>query len=328
MTVLILSIVTLSFGAEYYVYYNSLVPVYRSLYQIEPFFDYTRVVKFEYDRPNAELVKIRDGRQPVILVHGIDPWEIEGVWTLYKKQFIENWKRLLPSEYGLYIFVYPSLDVPIEQSANVLAQEILKLGEDEDAGKINIYAHSMGGLVVRYALVNLTSEEIKSRVNKIVFAGTPHIGSPFANLIVMDKKILKFHPKWDLLKSTLIAANTVGSFIEAPNYSYLIFGKRHPPIPKEVEFANFGGVVSDSPVKVFRNSVETNFLTTQGLNFLTAISKVVYGLDSDFSINDGMVPLNSAVHFGNAQIFSGYDHADFILSDIIINEAINYFYYH
>ena len=85
--------------------------------------------------------------------------------------------------------------------------------------------------------------------------------------------------------------------------------------------------MSDSPVKVFRNSVETNFLTTQGLNFLTAISKVVYGLDSDFSINDGMVPLNSAVHFGNAQIFSGYDHADFILSDII-NEAINYFYYH
>lgn len=323
--VLALLVCTLSLGAEYFVYYNSLVPVYRSLYEIEPFFDYTRVVKFEYDKPDAKLIKIRDGLQPVILVHGIDPWEVEGVWTIYKKQFVENWKRLLPAECGLYIFVYPSLDVPIEQSAEILAQEILKLNEDGKTSKVNIYAHSMGGLVVRYALLN---EEIRSRINKIVFAGTPHIGSPFANFIVMDKKVLKFHPKWDLLKSTLIAANTVGSFIQAPNYSYLIFGKKHPSIPAGIKFVNFAGVVSDSPVKVFRNSVETNFLTSYGLNFLTTISKILYGLDSDFSINDGMVPLSSAVYFGNAQIFEGYDHADFILSDIIINEAIKYFYHY
>lgn len=306
-------------GAEYFVYYDSLIPIYRSLYEIEPFFEYTHVVKIQYERPRTEIVKIREGHQPTILIHGIDPWEIKGVWTIYKKAFIESWKRLLPAEYGLYIFIYPSLDVPLEQIAEKLVEEILKFDE-----KVNIYAHSMGGLIVRYMLCN---KEVRSQIGKIIFAATPHIGSPFADFIITDKKLAKLHPKWNLIKSMLISANLTGSFIEAPNYSYLIFGKTHPEIPSGIEFINFAGSVPNSLIESFRNSVETNFLTTQGLNLLAIISKLLYDPDSDFVQNDGMVPLKSATYFGNAVVFDGYDHADFILSDIIINEAIKYLYF-
>lgn len=303
---------------EYYTYYNGLTPVYRSLYEIKPFFEYTSVVKSPWKRPEPELIKLREGEEPVVLVHGIDPNEIYGVWTVYKKMFADSWKKLLPQEYGLYIFLYPSLDIPLEKIANVLVQQISNLG-----CKVNIYAHSMGGIVVRYALQD---EKFRSFVNKIVFAGTPHIGSPLANFVVMNKSILKLHPKYDIIRPVLLYANISGIFIEAPNYKYIIPGFPNPDVPDGVEFLNFAGFVINDISKMISNLAETEFFSTAALYFINAIVKTLYPEDSNYIQNDGMVPLESAIYYGREKIFPMYDHADLAFSEKILKEAINYFY--
>ncbi len=309
----------------YYVYYNSLVPVYKTLYKIDPFFEYTKIAEYNWKRPETRLVEIRKpkNQEPsVILIHGIDPNEINGEWTNYKKYFIDTWKRCLPEEYGLYIFVYPSLDIPLEESAKKLVQEIQKLSLSTEQKRFNFYAHSMGGLLLRYALQDTG---FTNYVAKIIFAGTPHIGSPFANLIVMNKKILKLRNDWNYLKMILISANLSGIFIEAPNYTYLQYGREHPSIPETVEFLNFASLITNTNEPIVQNILKTEPFSSVAMIFLNSVSRVLFP-EGEFTKNDGMVPLISATAFGKSKIFEGFDHADFILSDIIVKNAIEFFY--
>lgn len=309
----------------YYVYYNSMFPVYKTLYKIDPFFEYAKVVEYKWKRPETRLVEIRKPKNqepPVILIHGIDPNEINGEWTNYKKYFVDTWKRCLPEEYGLYIFVYPSLDIPLEEGAKKLAQEVQKLASSTGQKRFNFYAHSMGGLLLRYALQDVGFTEY---VAKIIFAGTPHIGSPFANFIVMNKKILKLRNDWDFLKMILISANLANVFIEAPNYAYLIYGREHPGIPDFVDFMNFASVITNTSEPIIQNILRTEPFSSVVMIFLNAVSRIIFP-EGEFTKNDGMVPLTSATAFGKSEIFEGFDHADFILSDIIVKKAIEFFY--
>jgi len=110
----------------YYVYYNSLVPVYKTLYKIDPFFEYTKVAEYNWKRPETRLVEIRKpkNQEPsVILIHGIDPNEINGEWTNYKSTLLILGKDVCRKNMGLYIFVYPSLDIPLEESAKNLCKK-------------------------------------------------------------------------------------------------------------------------------------------------------------------------------------------------------------
>jgi len=318
---------TFGIAEIYYVYYNSLVPVYKSLYEIEPFFDYTKVVEVQWKRPNARLEEIRRGTDespPVILVHGIDPNEIVGEWTNYKKYFVESWKRYLPEKYGLYIYIYPSLDVPLEETAHNLVEEVLRLSHEQfgTERKFNFYAHSMGGLLLRYALQD---KEFVKHVNKIIFAATPHIGSPFADIITINKRILSLRKDWDFIKSVLLGANIAGVFIQAPNYKYLVYGSTHSEIPNEVDFVNFAEILERRFDVVVSNIAHTKPLSATGLLILNALSAMIF-LEGDFTVNDGMVPLVSATAIGKSEVFKSFDHSDFILGDIIINRAIELFY--
>ncbi|SDG89761.1 Triacylglycerol esterase/lipase EstA, alpha/beta hydrolase fold [Fervidobacterium changbaicum] len=310
----------------YYVYYNSLIPVYKTLYKIEPFFEYSKIVEYKWKRPVARLVEIREPKinEPsVVLIPGMDPNEINGEWTDYKRYFVDTWKRCLPEKYGLYVFIYTSLDVPLEESAEKLTQEVQRLASSgSGSSKFNFYAHSMGGLLLRYALQH---EGFLKHVNKIVFAGTPHIGSPFANFVVMNKKLLKLRNDWNYLKAILITANLASVFIEAPNYRYLTYKREHPGIPEGVEFVNFAAVIRQSNELIVQNILKTEPFSSAAMVFLNSVSKIVFP-EGEFTENDGMVPLISATAFGKSEIFEGFDHADFILSDIIVRKAIEFFY--
>lgn len=69
-----------------------------------------------------------------------------------------------------------SLHAPIESSARVLVEHLLRLVERyRDRGGIDIVAHSMGGLVVRRALMD--HPELGARVKTLVTLGTPHAGT-------------------------------------------------------------------------------------------------------------------------------------------------------
>lgn len=64
----------------------------------------------------------------------------------------------------------------IRASANALRDTILKTYSDYDK-RVHLVGHSMGGLVIRATLM-IHGKEIWPKVDRIVFIGTPHYGSP------------------------------------------------------------------------------------------------------------------------------------------------------
>lgn len=71
----------------------------------------------------------------------------------------------------------------IERRAQALAEQIAGFRFDEPAARIHIVAHSMGGLDARYAL-NRDLCGLTARVASLSTIGTPHRGSPIADLLV------------------------------------------------------------------------------------------------------------------------------------------------
>ncbi|MGW2785909.1 esterase/lipase family protein [Streptomyces populi] len=65
---------------------------------------------------------------------------------------------------------------PLHVSADALHERLTAASTDFDKTPIHLVAHSMGGLVVRTALMRHPS--LWNRIGKIVFLGTPHYGSP------------------------------------------------------------------------------------------------------------------------------------------------------
>lgn len=69
-----------------------------------------------------------------------------------------------------------SLHAPIESSARVLTEHVMRLVERyRERDGLDIVAHSMGGLVVRRALMD--HPELAARVKTLVTLGTPHAGT-------------------------------------------------------------------------------------------------------------------------------------------------------
>jgi triacylglycerol lipase len=69
--------------------------------------------------------------------------------------------------------------VPSAASIALRAEELARLIRAIPARKVNIIAHSMGGLDVRYAISKLG---LADRVASLITIGTPHRGTPIADL--------------------------------------------------------------------------------------------------------------------------------------------------
>lgn len=70
----------------------------------------------------------------------------------------------------------------VNKRAEDLKKNILKILEKEDYEKVNIIAHSMGGLDARHMLFNdRNSGKIHNRIASVTTISTPHEGSPFAD---------------------------------------------------------------------------------------------------------------------------------------------------
>jgi pimeloyl-ACP methyl ester carboxylesterase len=120
------------------------------------------------------LGKAQPGRQEVLLVHGLDdPGKV--------------WMNLAPAlvdaGYGVIVFTYPN-DQPIAQSAAFMKEQMQTLA---GLGRVQIVAHSMGGLVVRELL---TAPQLACRppachmpsVQRLIMVGTPNHGSDLARV--------------------------------------------------------------------------------------------------------------------------------------------------
>lgn len=133
----------------------------------------------DYSQPTVErrteglITKVKDARNILLVIHGIIG-DTKCMAECMRKAHEEGTYDLVLS------FDYENLNTPIEKTAAALKVKLREAGIHPPTGKkITILAHSMGGLVSRYFIEELSGKEV---VNRLIMAGTPNAGSAFAKL--------------------------------------------------------------------------------------------------------------------------------------------------
>ena len=112
-------------------------------------------------------------RYPVVLAHGFMGFDEIGVGPVKHTYF----RGIGPHLEQLGAQVY-SPRVPPASTVEVRAQRLADLIRSLPDPKVNIVAHSMGGLDARYAISRLG---LGPRIASLTTIGTPHLGTPLAN---------------------------------------------------------------------------------------------------------------------------------------------------
>ena len=212
-------------------------------------------------------------KYPIILVHGIALKDFKFI-----KSFGEIDRILRIQGYTVYKANIDSFGC-ISNNANQLKEEILKILEIEKTNKINIIAHSKGGLDAKYMISNLGMEDCVASLTTLC---TPHKGSPIATNILKLPKPLK---------------NITAFWI---NFWYRLFGDKHPDAYQacldlqrinsiEDEIFNFQS-------KVYCQSYST-IMDKSRDDFIMGIPLIFSRYYEKNQITDGIVPIDST-HFG------------------------------
>lgn len=132
---------------------------------------------FTPGHPSAAKEILLDGRVPIVLVHGQGSDrrpQTQNYWKWWLDHFASAPQKDL---FKIYRFVYDSKKSIDENGAELAT--FLTQYEELDGKKVIFLAHSMGGLVCRYAMNS--NPEVLNRTAKLVTLATPHLGSPGAN---------------------------------------------------------------------------------------------------------------------------------------------------
>lgn len=133
---------------------------------------------FLNDRPTSIVANYLDegytfsryagsGDATVVLLHG---------WGVRSSSMDDLAKMLNNSGYSVLNYDYPSSEKSIEQHSEIFLSIYRK---EKIQGKIHFLTHSMGGLILRYALSKMTQTECLA-IHSIVMLGPPNKGSCLA----------------------------------------------------------------------------------------------------------------------------------------------------
>lgn len=113
-----------------------------------------------------------EGRNPVILVHGI-LGQRHAYWNIFKRRLRQDGFR-----YHDCVLPYGMLgDMRI--AARFLKDKVEVSLAGKDATRVDLVCHSAGGLVARYYMMYLGGDR---RVDRLITMGTPHQGTYFSYL--------------------------------------------------------------------------------------------------------------------------------------------------
>ncbi|HNG90352.1 MAG TPA: hypothetical protein PK858_09110, partial [Saprospiraceae bacterium] len=182
--------------------------------------------------------KVLEAKKVILLVHGI---------IGDSKTSIPPFRSLAQQEDWLVLaYDYENLNTPIEETAALLRDQLLKMGFGPDDGReLVLVAQSMGGLVSRYLIERLGGHEL---VDALVLTGTASKGSPLgsiADYLQMCSTLITVAMKyfaWGLpmLTGLVTALQQAGKklfvtlrqhTVGAPFLDDLNSGFTHPPIP-------------------------------------------------------------------------------------------------
>ena len=232
-------------------------------------------------------------RYPVVMVHGIffRDWQFFNYWGRVPKELKRNGANIY---YG-----NQQSALSIAQSAAQLKAEILRILQESGAEKVNIVAHSKGGLDSRYAISMLGLE---NKVASLTTINTPHRGCEFVDALLgsLPQGLICFVAKKynDIFRK-------LGD--EAPDFLGGV---------KDLTASacrSFNEVVKDSP-KVYYQSVMSKMASVSSAGFPLNLG---YLLSKKYEgENDGLVSVSSAQWGEYLGLIStkkqGVSHADMI----------------
>ncbi|MCL1952481.1 MAG: triacylglycerol lipase [Oscillospiraceae bacterium] len=142
-----------------------------------------KTVKAEYKflRAKRLLDESRKGKEicktayPILMVHGVffRDWKYFNYWGRIPKELAGNGAQIY---YGNH-----NSALPVEAAAAELKQRILEVLRETGSEKVNIIAHSKGGMDARYAISCLGMD---ARVASLTTVSTPHRGTPLAGKLL------------------------------------------------------------------------------------------------------------------------------------------------
>lgn len=112
------------------------------------------------------------GENPILLVHG---WGANSACFL----IIQVWLKWRGYK-NVYAVSYTPPVIDARKLAAQLARHIDKALAATGADKVHVVAHSMGGLLTRYAIKNLGMAD---KIDKVITLGSPHMGSKLAGML-------------------------------------------------------------------------------------------------------------------------------------------------
>ena len=207
-------------------------------------------------------------KYPIILVHGIAIRESKLI-----KAFGKIEENLTESGYEVYTAGIDAFGT-IENNAEQLKEIILRILRDTKKDKINVIAHSKGGLDTKYMITNLGMED---RIASLTTLCTPHKGSSVATRI------------WNL---PMWMKKTLAFFI---NGFYRMIGDKNPDSLKVCEqLKTNDDTVSELPFsdKVYCQSFSTRLVSGKDC-VLMAVPMIICN-QSNETENDGVVSSESA----------------------------------
>ena len=212
-------------------------------------------------------------KYPIVLVHGIALKD-----TKFLKSFGEIDRILKIQGYTVYKANIDGFG-SIESNAIELKEEILKILELENTDKVNIIAHSKGGLDSKYMILNLGME---MHVASLTTLCTPHKGSPIAtNILKLPKFLTKFIAFWI-------------------NFWYKLFGDKHPDAYQAcMDLKRVDSIMEETltfPSSVYCQSYSTEMKKSKD-DFIMGIPLMFSHYFEKDVISDGVVPLDST-YFG------------------------------
>ena len=249
-----------------------------------------RITRFE-ERKEEQICKTK---YPILLIHGIffRDWKGFNYWGRIPAELERNGATLY---YG-----NQESSASIHFCAVEIKNRITEIMQNENCKKINIIAHSKGGLDARYALCNLGIEDY---VASLTTVNTPHRGCKFTDSIFRG-----------------VIGGAVAPVAKGYNAAFKMLGDSSPDFyhgVHELTYANcteLNQVLTDSD-KVFYQSVGSKMSKSSSAFFpLNFCYKAIKKLEGD---NDGLVATES-MRWGDyrgtvsTKCKRGVSHADMI----------------
>ena len=259
-----------------------------------------KAAREEYDHAcyKAALDKIRadsdvcSTRYPIIMVHGVGFRDLKyfNYWGRIPKMLIKNGAKVY---YG-----HQEAWGSIEDNAKEIQHKVMEVLEENHCDKVNIIAHSKGGLDSRYMISKL---QMADKVASLTTISTPHRGSELIPILrKLPEKVYRGITNWIDRRFT--------SFGDRKPDSYVASHQLDPDYAKTFnqEVLDAKGVYYQSYATVMKDSLSDTLLTIP--HFLLKLVK---------GENDGLVCIDSAKWGEFKGILSNKHHRGISHGDII-----------